>query len=70
MTTMPHEDLEAQLTVYANDLSRLVAEHERLSFSFRQLEMLHQQMLGASDAERADASRNLRDALIQAESAR
>jgi signal transduction histidine kinase len=70
MTTMHHEDLEAQLAVYANDLGRLVAEHERLSASFRQLESLHRQMLDASDAERADASRNLRDALIQAESAR
>lgn len=70
MATMHHEDLEAQLAVYANDLGRLVTEHERLNASFRQLESLHGQMLDASDAERADASRNLRDALIQAESAR
>ncbi len=70
MATAHHDDLEAQLAAYAADLGRLVDEHERLSASFRQLEALHRQMLEASDAERADASRNLRDALIQAESAR
>lgn len=70
MATMHHEELEAQLAAYAADLGRLVDEHDRLSASFRQLEALHRQMLEASDVERADASRNLRDALIQAESAR
>lgn len=70
MSDTQHADLDAQFAQYAADLGQLIEDHERLSASFRQLEALHQESLAISDSERTEASRNLRDALVQADSAR